>query len=318
MSNDRLIKDYSRRDFLKITGASLVAAALGSFIPSCATIDLEKDWSKVSVKDFDMEGFDGWYVRNKLYNGLNPNLIWRHSGGHFPTFKASVYSVMLATPGIDHSVHSGEEMVAVASGEVENVIDLADYDTGRALGMVVKVEHGRDGLHSEYAHLGEVYVKSGQKIKRGDPIGNVPSKYTQIAKLMFSMPLRQRRNWVDPDNYGKNHSYRDYWDGSTDLEITNSYEKLLKQKDIVMNFQGSCHEKFRGGIDDDLYFKKHRGEDQVDTCFWSDVEKFRYLKTLYKINPELFPSISRDHYKAIKNEFYANQPIILTFPLKKS
>ncbi len=34
-------------------------------------------------------------------------------------------------------------------------------------------------------------------------------------------------------------------------------------------------------------------------------------KQLLKLEP-------RDHYKAIKNEFYANQPIILTFPLKKS
>ncbi|MBL7213691.1 MAG: twin-arginine translocation signal domain-containing protein [Desulfobacteraceae bacterium] len=69
MSNDRLIKDYSRRDFVKITGASLVTAALGSLMPGCATINLKKDWSKVPVKDFDMNGFDGWYMRNKLYNG---------------------------------------------------------------------------------------------------------------------------------------------------------------------------------------------------------------------------------------------------------
>ena len=50
---------------------------------------------------------------------------------------------------------------------------------------------------------------------------------------------------------------------------------------------------------------------------WDLAEHFKYLETLYEINPNLFPSISRDHYKAIKKEFYDNQPIILTLPFVK-
>ena len=309
ISNDRLIKDYSRRDFLKITGASLVTASLGSFMPGCATIDLKKDWSKVPVKDFDMEGFDAWYKRNKLYNGVNPNLILRHSGGYHGTFKANVFSRHGATPGIDYSVHSGEEMVAAAEGEFIRKMDL--HFTGRAGGMMVTIAHpdARHGVFcTHYAHLGDLYVEyeEGKKIKRGQPIGGVPGEHTQWAKLLFSkgrpVQVVSGGNWTDPDNYGEKHSFMDYWDGR-DLEIKDMKGRLNKQRKVFKAFQNAIVDRYKGHlatVQKNTYREYENSEGFRDYTYWDIVEHFRYLEELYKINPNLFPSISRDHYTAIK------------------
>lgn len=310
-----------RREFV-INGAYKLALTVPAlaFIMSCASIDLKKDWSKIPVKDFDMEGFDNWYASNKLYNGVNPNLILRHSGGYGPTFKANVFSFHGATPGIDYSVHSGEEMVAAAEGEVFYIQDLSD--TGRAGGMMVTIAHPNEKdvvFCTHYAHLGDVYLEHGEhkKIKRGQPIGSVPSEHTRWAKLLLSE--NKSANYVDPDNYGQNHSYMDYWGGSTDLEIIDQIEKWQKQqkqRDLYSRFEESFTDKHKAKLLDLLDLRPHKASSR-NLCLWSDIEKFRYLETLYKINPNLFPNISRDHYTTIKKEFYANQPITLTLPLKK-
>ena len=319
MSNDRLIKDYSRRDFVKITGASLVTAALGSLMPGCATINLKKDWSKVPVKDFDMNGFDGWYMRNKLYNGVNPNLILRHSGGYGPTYKANVFSHHGATPGIDYSVHCGEEMVAAADGEFHTSRGLST--TGRAGGLMLLIAHptiDNIAFVTFYAHLDETYfgdkklTKQGTEIKRGTPIGNV-CEHMGYAKLLLSrggVAYSSIGRWMDPDNHGENHSYMNYWDGRN-LEINNMREKEHKQEEVFKKLQNAIVDEHKGHIQE--VYKRTHGR----RVMWDIVEHFKYLETLYEINPNLFPSISSDHYKTIKNEFYANQPIILTLPLKK-
>jgi len=50
---------------------------------------------------------------------------------------------------------------------------------------------------------------------------------------------------------------------------------------------------------------------------WSTVEKFRFFETLYDMHPQQFPNLSKEEFEARRKEFYQNQPIILTLPLKK-
>ena len=58
----------------------------------------------------------------------------------------------------------------------------------------------------EYAHLDEeLFVKyeEGKKIKRGQPIGWVPSEHISWAKLLFNQGRTggyPTGNWTDPDN----------------------------------------------------------------------------------------------------------------------
>jgi hypothetical protein len=43
----------------------------------------------------------------------------------------------------------------------------------------------------------------------------------------------------------------------------------------------------------------------------------RHLEELYKVMAKLFPGLEKGQFESLKNEFYANQPIILTQPFKK-
>jgi len=190
-------KILSRRDFLKKTGRFLVASSamltLESILSGCATFDPNKGWSQLPPEEFDIKGFDRWFRWKKLYNGVNPNLRWPHGAGNYPTFRDCAWSPIGANPGIDYGVPHGEVMVAAAPGEVYAVFDLATLNAGRAGGMVVSVGHPYKGrgttilppFVSDYAHLDKVFVKTGDNVERGEPIGNV-TEHNRYAKLLFS------------------------------------------------------------------------------------------------------------------------------------
>jgi hypothetical protein len=38
---------------------------------------------------------------------------------------------------------------------------------------------------------------------------------------------------------------------------------------------------------------------------------------MYEMYPAVFPNLSKEEFEAMKKEYYANQPIILTLPFKK-
>ena len=130
--------------------------------------------------------------------------------------------------------------------------------------------------------------------------------------------LKEGSNWVDPDNYGYNHGYMDYGNGPLDIEeeiMSNPKlmeEKATKQTDILNRF-----DKSRMGWDKDVLIDKYHTKGVNRACTWSTVEKFRYLEELYKVNPRLFPNLSKDQFESMKKEFYDNQPIILTLPFVK-
>ena len=303
--------NLTRRQFIKITGLATAGIVLGQ---GCATFDYKKDWSQVPADKFDIKGFDRWYKWNKLYNGSNPNLRRPHSNMH--TFYDAITNGRGWTPGIGYSTRWGEVMVAAADGKVIGIYDLTfDLHTGRAGGMVVQVLH--DPLYvSHYAHLDKVYVKIREKVKRGAPIGNV-TEHNNIAKLVFNEGLgRALGNHIDPDNYGTNHSYMEYWDGSTNLEIRNQTERWIRQTDLCEKFEESFIERKRAELLDLLDLRAHRTSGKKQ-CTWNDVGKFRYLEELYKAKPNLFQNLSNDRFESMKKEFYDNQPIILTLPLVK-
>ena len=70
--------------------------------------------------------------------------------------------------GLDVSANRGVPIYASADGKVV----FASYNG--SYGKTIKINHGH-GYQSLYAHMNKIYVKSGQKVMRGDTIGEVGS-----------------------------------------------------------------------------------------------------------------------------------------------
>jgi murein DD-endopeptidase MepM/ murein hydrolase activator NlpD len=66
--------------------------------------------------------------------------------------------------GQDITVNTGETVLAPANGTIKEARYMGGY------GKMIKIDHGY-GYTTLYAHLSKIYVKKGQKIKRGEKIG---------------------------------------------------------------------------------------------------------------------------------------------------
>ena len=77
------------------------------------------------------------------------------------------YKVKMQHNGLDMLAHSGDPVYASADGVVADVIH-----SKKGLGNVVVIEHG-GGYVTKYAHLADIEVRKGRKVKRGTRIGYV-------------------------------------------------------------------------------------------------------------------------------------------------
>ena len=68
--------------------------------------------------------------------------------------------------GVDFAASNGTPLFATADG----VVTHAGWDTG--YGRLVKIQH-EFGIETRYAHLSKLRVKVGQRISRGDRIGDM-------------------------------------------------------------------------------------------------------------------------------------------------
>jgi murein DD-endopeptidase MepM/ murein hydrolase activator NlpD len=68
--------------------------------------------------------------------------------------------------GLDFAAPEGTPVVAGASGKVVSA------GSGGAYGNLVEIAHG-DGVRTLYAHLSKVSVKKGQKVERGQRVGDL-------------------------------------------------------------------------------------------------------------------------------------------------
>lgn len=317
-----------RRTFLKLCGLAAYGLGVGFGTTGCTTFPKDVNWATVPDSEFSLSKFDDWFEAYKLYNGMNPNLKFGQRG-HGPTFKSNVFSHNDATPGIDYN---SNYMYAAADGVVIAIGDLKH--TGRAGGLIVDVQHGEpekiekfrstNFTHvgdpsrfggqfvTRYAHLDDLRVEVGQKVNRGDVIGGAAFPTMGIAKLMLT---NRASNYVDPDNYGINHSFMNYWDGKTHLSVTNTSERIKIQRNLWIIMCGYINPKigFTEGV---LTQKYYRIKTPHRSSFWDNCTIMKYLVELYKAKPQTFPNLSMNKFLEINEEFYANQPIILSLPLK--
>jgi hypothetical protein len=296
----------NRRKFLKLCGLAACGAGFGFGTTGCAIPPKDVNWKEVPDSEFTIQKFNDWFIAHKLYNGVNPNLKIGQRG-YGPTFEANVFSRHGATPGIDYNSNN---MYAIADGVVfSDIRKIGGSGAYRLGGLTISIAHGQHthgtAFSSKYSHIGGTYVKQGDHVKRGDLIAvGADAPYAKLT-------VQKHLNYIDPDNYGPNHSYMNYYDGVTIYENENIEEKDINQRRIVANFLKLC--KFDLNLDE----KMHRNMGEMSSCMWDQIEIFRYLQDLYIAKPKLFPKLEPDSFSKIKNEFYANQPITFTLPLKE-
>jgi murein DD-endopeptidase MepM/ murein hydrolase activator NlpD len=90
--------------------------------------------------------------------------------------------------------HSGDPVYAAADGIVQNVIR-----SRKGLGNVVEIDHG-NGYVTRYAHLADVEVKKGRKLKKGARIGYVGVSGNSFAPHLHYEVIRDTVV-LDPVNH---------------------------------------------------------------------------------------------------------------------
>lgn len=96
-------------------------------------------------------------------------------------------------PGIDISAQYGMPVTAGGDGEVI----FAGRDPG--YGRLVIIDHGAD-VDTLYGHLSAVYVREGQKVRRGQPLGAVGAT-GRATGAHLHYEVRVRNTPVDPRRY---------------------------------------------------------------------------------------------------------------------
>ena len=97
--------------------------------------------------------------------------------------------------GIDYTGEAGTKVFSVYGGTVESVEDtLMD-------GKVVIIKH-TDSLKSVYKSLGDVCVKEGDKVKKGEEIGTMGSSTSEQAEgVHLHFEVEKDGKLVDPNDY---------------------------------------------------------------------------------------------------------------------
>ncbi len=283
-------KNFSRRDFLKNVGLSTLAIngalAFGELFSSCTTSSPKSGSSPISYSP----GYESWNFIQSILSGQ--------------------------TPGIRYKFRSRTLIVAPARGKI-NRRGKPKRIPGHAGGYMVELLH-TDNLEeasqfsqafiSAYFHLDKILVGNmeGPKprnliVERGQVLGYCDSS------LKFT--FKEHGNLVNPDDWGPNHSFMDYWDGKADLDSKDIIPKLSKQRKLLLKL----HEAYMEPDKEGLLQRVHRKNKYYGTCFWSTVETWRFMM---KKDPGFF-NIPEDQLNQLNNEFYDNQPMILTLPFKR-
>lgn len=109
---------------------------------------------------------DSTFITPPMHNPLK-NFTFAQTGASVGDKIDPFYKVPDPHNGLDLIAHSGEPVFVTADGVVIEVIK-----SRKGLGNVVTVSHN-GGYVTRYAHLADIEVKKGRKVKRGDRIGYV-------------------------------------------------------------------------------------------------------------------------------------------------
>ncbi|UCG13126.1 MAG: M23 family metallopeptidase [Deltaproteobacteria bacterium] len=323
----------------------VMIAGIGMFLLPRAT-DNSKASEPQGTDQFgeasSLQAMEGWFAlkfdprihsKTKLPSELRANKInpfVKRPYMQLQSFQSSIDNNL--RPGVEYDT-VGEPVRAVASGIVHFVGQIP-ASAGRHGGLYVRVAHDFfDGLkkkfyprvtlyrnqayRSSYYHLSKVVVEHWQAVKRAQIIG-YGSRYDADKREKVKIVLEERGNWVNPDSFGQNHGFMNYWNegNNFDRNLQEMNFRLDKQIEIVKRLYTSYARRDC----DALYNKLHT---VIDTekyknypVKWSTIDRFKYLTYLYSRDSNLFPGLSSAEFDILTKEFYDNQPIILTLPFR--
>lgn len=115
---------------------------------------------------------------------------------HFGLSYSQTFSDYRFHKGVDIELERGAEVVAVLGGKVTAAA------TSKGEAGVVTIDHG-SGWQTLYAHLNEVYVKVGETVKQGQPLGSVnqPGLNEILEGPHLHFELRKDGQEVNPLDY---------------------------------------------------------------------------------------------------------------------
>lgn len=125
---------------------------------------------------------------SELAGNLNPPLKKLVVSQPFGPSRHPKLGTVTVNPGIDFQARPGEQVYAVANGQVTRVAWL------RGFGNTVILSHGQ-GYYSVYSRLEEVYAGEGQIVKSGQTIGLVADAGNQSE---FHLEIWSKRDKQDP------------------------------------------------------------------------------------------------------------------------
>ena len=127
--------------------------------------------------------------KNKLPWPLERGVISEKFGEHpHPVLK----NVTVQNKGVDFLTDKGAKARAVFEGEVTRVISIAGYN------YVVMIRHGE--FLTVYSNLVEVFVQKGDKITRGQEIGEVHTD-TKEMKTELHFEMWKGKTLLNPSNW---------------------------------------------------------------------------------------------------------------------
>ncbi|GIV34551.1 MAG: peptidase [Chitinophagales bacterium] len=104
-----------------------------------------------------------------------------------------IYKTTRMHTGLDFTAPIGTEIYCTGDGVI------AELNEGKGYGRHVIVDHGF-GYQTVYAHMKDIFVKKGQKVRRGDVLGTVGNSGLSTAPHLHYEVVKNGRK-VDPINY---------------------------------------------------------------------------------------------------------------------
>lgn len=136
---------------------------------------------------------DSSYIAPPMHNPLK-DFTFAQTGASVGNKIDPFYKVPDPHNGLDLIAHSGEPVYVTADGVVSEVIK-----SRKGLGNVVVISHA-GGYVTRYAHLADIEVRKGRRVKRGDKIGYVGVSGSSFAPHLH-YEVRRDTLIMDPVNH---------------------------------------------------------------------------------------------------------------------
>jgi len=134
---------------------------------------------------------------------INKENKYRIASG-FGMRKHPVHGFRKMHTGLDYACKKGTPIRATGDGVIKKVVK----NRYKGYGYYVDIDHGF-GFKTKYAHMSKILVKRGQKVKRGDIIGEVGTTGTSTGNHLHYEVMKNKQK-IDPVKWVHDLSTEEY------------------------------------------------------------------------------------------------------------